>query len=131
MSVSPCSNLTSKLDAPLSSSGNGALGDVIKWIKDDNYLVINAMLKDKRIGVFFHTNCTGSGLNQDEMNVFLQNHKVVSMDVSCTPHLLDIGEWPSYIEEEGIKQCTCSLQGRVSTLDKEIPHLLFMQLQDK
>jgi hypothetical protein len=97
----------SKLDAPLVTTRN-ALTDVIGWLADGAYVVIHAA------GARFFHKCEAGVRSDAEVRAFLENHRVIYVDASSMPELLENGAWNWLIKDAGYDECACSLKGRVS-----------------
>lgn len=114
------SALASKLDTPLTLTSNN-LADAIRWLKDDAYVVVHAVN-----GRFFHV-CKGDEMSKEQIQEFLNTHRIIYIDVSRHKGLLDDGEWNYYIKEAGFNECICSLKGRVNN-PNDIPHKTHLKL---
>lgn len=97
---------------PLEFTANN-LSDVIGLAQAGNYLVMYT----GNDGRFFHRGCHPDVNTSD----WLSTHRVIYLDVSSQPGLLDDGEWNYYLDNAGIPQCTCPLKTVVAE-SKNVPH---------
>ena len=103
-------------ESPACTTNN--LRDIIDWLQLGDYVIIHCHGKNGR---FFHTKCAGSELSEDQVQPFLEQARVISIDVNDMPGLLDEGEWEYYIKREGHQECTCLIKER-ARLGKDVPH---------
>lgn len=98
------------LTEPLEITDNN-LADVIQWLKKGHYVIIHS-----QYGRFFH-DCSLQFCNEDQIEEFLNHHRIIYLDVSSHSSLLDDGEWNVYIEGAGFQECKCTLKKRLSRSD--------------
>src|SRR5437870_5254724 len=102
-------NLESRLTtSPVTTSSN--LRDIIGWLKEGDYVVIH---NNYRYGRYFHAICGSDSC--------LDNSRIIYVNVSSMPSLLNEGEWDYYIEKEGNKECQCHLKEKTSD-PNGVPH---------
>ncbi len=108
----------SSLDAPLKMTQNN-FQDICNWLKEDAYIVtyVTAEIAEAR---FFHC-CSGEIKTDEQIEKFLDTHRIIYIDISAIPDWLDDGVLNAVIEEAGYPECSCTLQDRVSWTD-DIPH---------
>ena len=98
-----------RLGQPLVVTSNN-LADIINWLKNDAYVVIYA----RDIGGRFFHKCSQNVNTEQQVKDYLNAHKIIYINVSKMPGLLDDGEWNYYTKEAGFDECTCSLKKRTS-----------------
>lgn len=77
-----------KLTEPLEFTQNN-LSDVIKWLQDGHYVVIHA-----ENGRFFHK--CNNNITDKEVEEYINSHRIIYVNVTKLPGLLDDGEWNFY-----------------------------------
>jgi len=93
--------------------------DVINWLKLGAYVIVHT-----NSARFFHK-CTNKDLSEDEISKYINQHKIVYVDVSKLPGLpglLDNGEWNWYINEAGFDECKCSIKRKLSNPKMDLPY---------
>jgi hypothetical protein len=108
------------LDTRPESTDNDLI-DIHNWLKLGDYVILHANM---RTGRAFHACCSGQVLTDDQVKTFLENTRVIYVDVSDWPGLLNDGEWEWCLKQEGHHECTCELKNRV-TRKKDLPHKFF------
>ena len=97
-----------QLARPLNITSNN-LGDAIRLVSEDAYVVVHA-----GNGRFFHKCMQDIGTDK-QAKTFLQTHRVIYINVSSMPGLLDDGEWNYYITSATKTiECVCKLKDAVS-----------------
>lgn len=84
---------------------DNGLADIISWLKNGDYVVIHDNYK---YGRYFHSKCP-----DDYSDDYINNHRIIYVNVSYMPGLLDDGEWEWYIKSENNSECTCELKSRM------------------
>ena len=114
----------SSLDAPLKMTQNN-FQDICNWLKEDAYIVtyVTAEIAQAR---FFHR-CSGEIQTDEQIEKFLDTHRIIYIDISAIPDWLDDGVLNAAIEEVGYPECYCALQDRTSWTDG-IPHQVKISL---
>ena len=105
----------SRLTSPPQTTSNN-LRDILDWLKEGDYVVIH---NNYRSGRFFHANCRPQSC--------LDTSRVIYVNVSSLPGLLDQGEWDYYITEGGFDECHCHLREKTSD-PNGLPHSYHFQL---
>lgn len=90
--------------------------DVINWLKLGAYVVIHT-----DYARFFHK-CSEKNLSEIEVDEYLKHHKIIYINVSKLPGLLDDGEWNWYITNAGFDECKCSVKNTLSNLNLTLPY---------
>jgi len=114
--------IESAMTAPVPTSN--MLKDIVDWVKGGDVVLLH---DGGSSGKIYH-NCpavpevsTTTTLTTDApaptMDESLRKLRVIWLDCAKCPSLLEDGEWPWFIENAGIKQCSCALQQRVLEAD--------------
>ncbi len=95
------------------------IGDMVRWIEAGHYV---RLYKENAAGDAFQSCfhlCQGG--NHAEVQSYLAQHWVISIDLTFLPELFDLSllEIPRLVQQG---TCTCNLKGRISALEN-IPHL--------
>lgn len=98
------------LTDPLKITSNN-LRDVISWLKKGHYVIIYS-----NYGRFFH-NCSIPFCTEDQIEEYLDHHRIIYLNVSSHSSLLNDGEWNDYIQAAGFQECQCALKKRLSQSD--------------
>jgi len=108
---------------PTISTNN--LKDIIDWLNFGDYVVIHDNWK---YGRFFHTKCSADDCMSDEaIKQFLENCRIIYINVSSHSSLLDDGEWEYYIKSANHQECTCKLKKRIVD-PNELPYCYYLTL---
>lgn len=97
-------------------TSNGLL-DVITWLKLGDYVVIH---NDFKYGRYFHSKCPNNSDN------FIDNHRIIYVNVHHMPGLLDDYEWEWYIKDAGYDECICELKSMMSTSSNKSKYCHFL-----
>lgn len=84
---------------------NNNLGDIIEYLNNGDYVIIHDGIRNGR---YFHHKCP------NENTEYIENNRVIYINVSKMPSLLDNGEWEWYIKSVGHSECTCNLKTLLS-----------------
>jgi hypothetical protein len=129
MEKTMATSTTSRLTTPPIVTTN-TLADIDKWLDEGDYVVVH---EGTKFGRFFHK-CMGDIKTPEQDAESLNACRVIYIDVTAMPGLLDDGEWNLYITEstyknvsggyinKGFRECTCSLKGRISNMGSLPPH---------
>ena len=109
-------NMKKKSMDEIPKTTTNSLRDVIDWLKKGDYVIIHNNYKHGR---FFHSKCP-QGTDKD--------HRIIYVDVSKMPGLLDDGEWDFNIIDSGNVECTCCLKDKYSKYPKKGPGTFHMVL---
>jgi hypothetical protein len=71
---------------------NNILADVINWLKDGDIVCLFYSRKGENIGKFY--------FSQEKLEK-ITDERIIYVNISSDPSLLDKDEYPSYIEESG------------------------------
>ena len=85
-----------------------SLKDIIDWLREGDKVIIHS----SNYGKTYH-NCVKF------KNV---TNRVIYIDVSSMPSLIDEGEWPWYIENDGHTLCDCLLDHCDNTYYFKLPY---------
>ena len=96
--------MSDRLTTPPKVTRNN-LKDIIDYLNDGDYVVIH---DDVKYGRYFHQKCPTT---DDD---FINNNRVIYVNVNKMPGLLDEGEWEWYIKSVGHCECTCNLKTTLS-----------------
>lgn len=107
---------SSRLDAPLDKT-NDHIADIIRWIKRDGaYVVAHAVAEEfGHVARFFH-HCSGRIENEEQVDAFLKKHRVIYIDFSLFPEILEEDELNGEMRDAGYPECSCKLKKRLSDL---------------
>ena len=92
------------------------LQDVINWLELGAYVVVHT-----NSARFFHK-CTKKILSDDEIKEYINTHRIIYVNVSKLPGLLDDGEWNWYIKNAGFDECECCIKKRASDMSLTFPY---------
>jgi hypothetical protein len=109
-------------NSPQTTENN--LLDIINWLKEGDYVVIH---NNYKYGRYFHSQCNEKEQTDDEIKPYLENTRIIYVNVSHLPGLLDDGEWNWYINQEGNQECKCQLKTRFSN-PNGLPHSYHLKL---
>lgn len=87
---------------------DNSLVDIINWTKEGACVIIHNKFK---YGRYFHPRC---GTSDQDLDSNYDNLRVIYLDVSSMPGLLEDGEWNYYVKEKGTPECTCDLKKSLS-----------------
>ena len=113
--------INTKINQSLELTGDN-LTNIIKWLKEDNYVVVH---NDN--GRFFHNNCPKKTQDSNQFDAFIKNHRIIYVNVSHCPGLLDDGEWNYEINRAGIPECKCGLEFQTGNPNK-IPNKEYVEI---
>lgn len=91
---------------------NPLSGCITEWLRKQDYLIMTNKNDRHRV---FHFSCQGvEDITYSPSNAkwqFVNQHRILELDVSSVPALMDDGEWEYYIRKwiPEVRDCTCDL----------------------
>ena len=99
--------------------------DIVGWLHQGDYVVLHTSFTSF-FARYFHA-CDRSIKSSQQIFDFFSDNRVIYVDVSTHPDILEEGGWNKGLFYQGFNECTCSLRSRVSFINN-IPQVYFLKL---
>lgn len=87
---------------PPHQTGN-SLRDIIDWIKQGDFIILH----HQGLYARYYHQCSEKSAK----------YRIIYINIINYPDLLNDGEWPWYIEDEGCTLCNCEIKTKIKELD--------------